>query len=198
MSDTSPSDQPALPSSSAQIDAWAATLARGESVTLQRSRGKSLLLAVVMAVLTLIGIAMVLSGDLGAAVIGAFLVLCGGLSVVVLLRRALSRKPASIVSAEGITVWNGSAGPVPWDRITGFSLMGSGASTFVMLAVTEEERRRQASGTVSIGIDQTELGEEAPSDETAEPVLWLPNGLTVDEVELIVWLEQERVARGGV
>ena len=138
-----------------------------------------------------IGLVMAPSGELGAALVGWLLVLIGALFTVVLLRRALSRKPAAVISAGGITVWGGSAGPLPWSQITGISLMRSAASTFVMLAVTEEERRRQSGGTLSVDIDQAEPG------EGSEPTLWLPNGLAVDEEELVAWLEQERAVRAG-
>lgn len=189
MNSTFPTDPSTGSTSSPQIDAWVAALSRGEEVRLHRSRIKSILLALVMLVIGVIGLAMGLVGELGMALIGWLLVLVAAVSVVVLLRRAFSRVPAAVVSVEGITVWGGSAGPVPWSQITGVSVMRSAASAFVILAVTPEERRRQSGGPVGIELDQ-----EQPEEE-AEPVLWLPNGLTVDEEELVAWLEQERTAR---
>ena len=189
MNDTSPADRTAS-STSPQIDAWAAVLSRGEDVKLYRSRLKSFLLALLMLVIGLVGLAMALNAGLAMALVGWLLVLIGVLSAVVRLRRGFSTKPATVISEEGITVWSGSAGAVPWGQITDISLARSAASTFVMVAVTEEERRRQSGGALSVDLDQGENG-EAPT-----PTLWLPNGLAVNEEELVTWLEQERAARG--
>lgn len=190
MNDTSPADRTAN-STSPQIETWTAALSRGEDVTIYRSRLKSFLLALLMLVIGLIGLAMALAGDLEMALVGWLLVLIGVLSTVVLLRRGFSPKPATVISDEGITVWSGSAGAVPWGQITDISLMRSAASTFVMVAVTEEERRRQSDDALSVDLDQEENG-EAPT-----PTLWLPNGLAVNEEELVTWLEQERAARSA-
>lgn len=191
MNDTSPADRAAPPTTSPQIDTWTAALSRGEDVTIYRSRLKSFLLALLMLVIGLIGLAMALAGDLEMALVGWLLVLIGVLSTVVLLRRGFSPKPATVISDEGITVWSGSAGAVPWGQITDISLMRSAASAFVMVAVTEEERRRQSDDALSVDLDQEENG-EAPT-----PTLWLPNGLAVNEEELVTWLEQERAARSA-
>jgi hypothetical protein len=143
-----------------------------------------------MLVIGLIGLAMALAGDSSSALVGGLLALVGAISVVVLLRRALSSTPAAVITGEGIALGRAAAGPVPWSQITQVSAMRSAASTFVLLLVTEEERRRQSEGTGAI-----EVSREQP-DAGSKPVLWLPNGLTVDEAELATWLERERSARG--
>lgn len=191
MNDTSPADHTAHTTTSPQIDAWMAALSRGEDVTIYRSRLKSFLLALLMLVIGLVGLAMALTAGLGMALMGWLLVLIGALSMVVFLRRGFSTKPATVISEAGITVWSGSAGAVPWGQITDITLTRSASSTFVMVAVTEEERRRQSGDALSVDLDQEEDG-EAPT-----PVLWLPNGLAVNEQELVTWLEQERAARSA-
>lgn len=171
------------------IDAWAAALARGEEVRIHRSRLKSLLLALLMLLTGLVGPVLMLAADLPLSLVGALLVLIGAVSVVVLLRRAFSSTPAAVISHEGGAVGKAAAGPVPWSQITDVSLMRSAASTFVLLAVTAQERRRQSAGAAGVEIDL------APSEEDSQPVLWLPNGLAVDENQLATWLQRERAVR---
>ncbi|MGP9745509.1 STM3941 family protein [Brachybacterium sp. AOP29-B2-41] len=175
--------------SSPQIEAWAAALSRREEVALHRSRLKSVLLALVMLVVGLIGLALGLAADLVLALVGWLLVLVSIVSVVVLVRRALSRQPAAVVTAEGITVGRGTAGPIPWSQITDVSVMRSGASSFVILAVTEQERRRQSGDSAGVELDL------ARTEEESQPVMWLPNGLAADENELAIWLTRELTAR---
>lgn len=109
--------------------------------------------------------------------------------MVVFVRRALSRRSAAVVTAEGITVGRGTAGPVPWSQITDVSVMRSAASTFVILAVTDQERRRQSGDAPGVELDL------ARSEEESQPVVWLPNGLTADENELAIWLTRELATR---
>lgn len=176
---------------SPRIESWAAALSRGEEVTLHRSRLKSVLLALLMLLIGLISLAIGLTAELPLALIGWLLVLISAASVVVLTRRAFSTVPAAVVSGEGIAVGRAAAGPVPWSQITDISVMRSAASTFVLLAVTEQERRRQSGDAAGVDLDL-----EA-SDEDSQPVLWLPNGLKADENELAIWLTRERAARGA-
>ena len=213
VNDTTPASSPSPQTSSPQIDTWAAALARGEVVELRRSRLKSFLLVPVMLVIGLIGLAMVLTADFTGILIGGLLVLIGAASAIVLLRRGFARKPAAVISPDGITVRTGAGGPVPWSQITGIDAMRSAASTFVVLAVTEEARRSQAGGEFfGVELDATEPGDDStdpgdvptePGDDSSEPeedsqpLLWLPNGLAVDEGELVTWLERERIARSA-
>jgi hypothetical protein len=174
---------------SPRIESWEAALSRGEEVTLYRSRLKSVLLALLMLLIGLISFAVGLTAELPIALIGWLMVLISALSVVVLVRRAFSTVPAAVVSGEGIAVGRATAGPVPWSQITDISVMRSGASSFVILAVTDQERRRQSGDAAGVELDLES------ADEDSQPVLWLPNGLKADENELVIWLNRERAAR---
>lgn len=178
---------------SPQIEQWAAALARGEKVTFHRSRVKNLLLAVLMLPLALIPAAIALTTTFPEAIISWLITLLLLGCAVVFGRRAVSRTPSAVVTEEGITsAKDTAAGPVPWGQITRVTTLGSGASTFVAICITAQEKERRAAEAGPLDFEM-EVGE--PGQE--EPAISLPHGLKADEDELVAWFERERLSRGA-
>lgn len=173
------------------IDAWAATLALGQSVPFLFSRGKTIGLIIACVIFLLIGLAMAFSGSIMWMIIGWIAVVFFLLGLIVMVRRLFARTPALTVSPEGITMKTAKAGLVPWSQLVDVRAVKQNSNVFIELVITEQEAERQAAAGLGVATSTSEDGAE-------EKVLWAPNGLAVSKPELCYWLDQERKARTSV
>ncbi|HCG55568.1 MULTISPECIES: STM3941 family protein [Brevibacterium] len=173
------------------VDAWAATLARGQSVPFLFSRGKTVGLIIVCLVFVFIGLLMAGSDSLAWTIIGWVAVVFFLLGCVVQVRRLFTRVPGLTVSPEGIAMKTAKAGVVPWSEILEIHPVKQASNVYIQMVITTEEADRQAAAGLGVGKLATEDGD-------LKLVLWAPNGLAVRKPELCFWLEQEREARATV
>lgn len=170
------------------VDAWAATLAQGQSVPFLFSRGKTVGLLIISLIFVLVGLAMGFGGEFFISIIGFIAAAFFLLGVIVMIRRLFARTPALTVSPEGITMKTAKAGVVPWSQIIDVRAVKQSSNVFIELVITDEEADRQSAAGLGVATSTSE-------DGTEEKVLWAPNGLAVAKPELCHWLGQERAAR---
>ncbi|WP_350269459.1 STM3941 family protein [Brevibacterium sp. CBA3109] len=173
------------------VDAWAATLAQGQSVPFLFSRGKTVGLIIVSLIFVFIGLLMGLGGSLLWMIIGWVAVVFFLLGCVVLVRRLFTRVPGLTVSPEGIAMKTAKAGVVPWSEILDIHPVKQNSNVFIEMVITTDEAERQAAA----GLGVAELPTE---DGNSKLVLWAPNGFAVGKPELCYWLEQEHSTRASV
>lgn len=173
------------------VDAWAATLAQGQSVPFLFSRGKTVGLIIVCLIFVLIGLGMGVSGSILWMIAGWIAVVFFLLGLIVMVRRLFARRPALTVSPEGVTMKTAKAGVVPWSQLIAVRPVKQNSNVFIELVITDQEADRQAAAGLGVATSTAE-------DGTEEKVLWAPNGLAVGKPELCYWLDQEREARAAV
>lgn len=173
------------------VDAWAATLAQGQSVPFLFSRGKSIGLIIACVIFILVGLAMAFGGSILWMILGWVAVAFFLLGLIVMVRRLFARTPGLTVSPEGITMKTAKAGLVPWSQILDIHAVKQNSNVFIEIVITDDEADRQAAAGLGVATSTSEDGAE-------EKVLWAPNGLAVSKPELCYWLDQERKARTSV
>lgn len=173
------------------VDAWAATLAQGQSVPFLFSRGKTVGLIIVCLIFVLIGLGMGVSGSILWMIAGWIAVVFFLLGLIVMVRRLFARRPALMVSPEGVAMKTAKAGVVPWSQLIAVRPVKQNSNVFIELVITDQEADRQAAAGLGVATSKSE-------DGTEEQVLWAPNGLAARKPELCYWLDQEREARATV
>lgn len=113
------------------IDAWAATLTRGESVPFTFSRGKTIGLIIVCLIFVLIGLGMAFSGSILWMILGWIAVVFFLLGLIVMVRRLFTPRPALTVSPDGITMKTAKAGVVPWPQILDIRPVKQNSNVFI-------------------------------------------------------------------
>lgn len=170
------------------IEAWAATLAQGNSVPFLFSRGKTVMLIIACLIFIAIGLVMAGGDSLLWTIIGWVAVVFFLLGLIVQVRRLFVRTPALTVSPDGVAMKTAKAGVVPWPEIVDVRAVKQNSTVFIELVITTAEADRQAAAGLGVG-------KSTSADGTSEKVLWAPNGLAVAKPELCYWLDQERSAR---
>lgn len=173
------------------VDASAATLARGQSVPFLFSRGKTVGLIIVCLIFVFIGRLMGLGGSMLWMIIGWIAVVFFLLGCVVQVRRLFTHVPGLTVSPEGIAMKTAKAGVVPWSEILDIHPVKQNSNVFIEMVITTDEADRQEAA--GLGVEKF-----ATEDGDLQLVPWAPNGLAVRKPELCYWLEQEREARATV
>ncbi|MGO2942349.1 MAG: STM3941 family protein [Brevibacterium aurantiacum] len=173
------------------IDAWAATLARGESVPFTFSRGKTVGLIIASLIFVLIGLVMAGSDSILWKIIGWVAVVLFLISTIFMIRRLFIRVPALTVSPEGVAMKTAKAGVIPWSEILDIRPVKQNSNVFIEMVITTAEADRQAAA--GLGVAKRTL-----DDGSLQTVLWAPNGLAARKPELCYWLDQEREARATV
>lgn len=170
------------------VEAWAASLAQGQSVPFLFSRGKTVGLIIASLFFVFVGLLMAGGDSMVWTVVGWVAVVFFLLGCIVQVRRLFSRVPALTVSPEGIAMKTAKAGIVPWSQIIEIHPVKQNSNVFIELVITTEEAERQEAAGLGVG-------ERTAEDGSSVNVLWAPNGLAVHKPELCFWLDQEHEAR---
>lgn len=173
------------------VEAWASTLARGQSVPFLFSRGKTVGLIIASLIFVFVGLLMAGSDSLVWTIVGWVAVVFFLLGCVVQVRRLFTRVPGLTVSPEGIAMKTAKAGVVPWSEILEIHPVKQASNVYIQMVITAEEADRQAAAGLGVGKFSTEDGDPIL-------VLWAPNGLAVRKPELCFWLAQELEERATV